>query len=179
MRGTLALIMMTLLVSAAWGDLTGSEIVFTEPSGPVSEFAPVAVAFDFMVHKDSASTEPIVGIWLEFPYELSPQEHSMSYEEIEPGRPAFACTVQARTALWLAEIGSTDGIRMGESMRAGVDAISYIGFPDGWAQVDWWLAGGWGNDVGGQFAVYTTPVDDSSWGRIKTLYRESRGGLPD
>jgi hypothetical protein len=179
MRGTVLALVLVLVASVAWGDLTGSELVFIEPSGPISPEAPMAVSFDFVVHKDSASSEPIVGIWLEFPYELTPQEHSMWYEEIEEGRPAFSCTVEVRTALWLSEIGSPDVIRMGESMEGGLEAVSYMGFPHGWAQVDWWLVGGWGNDVGGQFDVYTTPVEDSSWGRIKVLYREFDGGLPN
>ncbi len=159
-------------VLPALGSLDGSRVTLVSPSEPVPINPPAAVNLVLLVEKDSSSSELIRGLWIEFPWELIPQDGTQWYDEIEPGRPAFSCSVDTAVARWTGSGSLSIGIALGESTQIGLVAIPYSYWqPSGLAELDWTLRGSSGSQVSGSVIVYSTPVERTAWGRIKALYR--------
>ncbi len=168
-----SLAVVLLPLSSAHGSLDGSQVTLIRPTEPVPVGPPAAVDLILLVEKDSSSPELIRSLSIEFSWELTPQDGTQWYDEIEPGRPSFSCSVESRVASWDGSGGPSNGISMGESIQIGLIAVPYSFWqPYGWAELDWTLWGSSGSQVSGSAIVYSTPVERTGWGRIKALYRE-------
>ena len=166
-RLTLVIILVLASVSA-WASLDGSVVLLANPIGLID--GNTYYTFAFWVDNGSYSSEYIRTVTITFPYGLAAYySWTMGFDEIVAGRPDFNMSVSITECTW--SDAYSGGVHMLEDTFIWVDGTTFPSIPQGAVgYIHWRLDGNWGDTVEGDIQFFT-PVEASSWGSIKAMYR--------
>lgn len=164
-----ALALVGLLAVPSSAELDGTSVELVAPVMPITPGE--AYVFVFEVSRDDNSDEYLKQIDITFPFGLVPVTHTLGYDEIEDGRPEFNSWPYLQKASWWEEHPESGGIHSGETTRVWATVQTLDIIPDeAIGSIEWSVRGNWGGEAEGECQV-ATPVDASSWGAIKALFR--------
>jgi hypothetical protein len=167
MKVTALVAALVIVPFAACAGLHGSIVELIEPADPVEPG--VTYEFLFRVFNGSPSGESVVEIQLVHPWDLERVPGTMGYHEIEFGRPFFLMVTAGNSLMWVDQ--ASGGIHGLEETQVWADfEVSPEVAPGQSLCFQWYLQGDWGSLVNGSTCGYT-PVEGTSWTRIKQLFR--------
>ena len=169
MRLAVFVALVLLACGSAHADLDGTTVELVGPGVHVDPDS--TYTFAFRVSRDMSSTEIVTSVMVLFyPVDLTLYQASMEFDEIVPGRPSFEMEVQSTAATW-EETRDLGGIHAGESTVVRVDVHTGVSTPPASKGLIGWGAGGAEGSTNGGYIWFYTPVESTSWGRIKALYQ--------
>jgi hypothetical protein len=167
-----AITILALTFAAGAREIDGAYVSLTSPA-PLDIVPATVMTFIFWVQNDSGDAEWLSNIHITFPDGFNLVEGSMGFAEIATGRPSFDMTVSGQTAQWDDNDGGYGEIYSTEGTEVWVDAFVPGCYECG--ELYWELWGDvWGAEphyVDGVIDLCPSPVEESTWGSIKALYR--------
>jgi len=169
MRYILLAFLVALVPFIAAADLGNSHIALL---GPMLVDPGETCIFNFWIQNESLDGESIVAFWICFPEDHEVHWDTMGYLDIEQGRPYFNLGSREGCPLW-------DGVYPPFAPQIlqyeGTLAWVTISVPPSFLpgtpmQIEWTIVGDSSGCIEGT-AIFYVPVEGSSWGGIKALYR--------